>query len=54
MSVKQQDLMDLMLSKPFKFWCCSNSDHKLVTWSEEGTQATCDECGETSPITVKE
>lgn len=53
MREKQQDLMNLILSKPFKFWCCSNDDHKLVTWNEKGTQAKCDECGETSTIIDK-
>lgn len=53
MSEKQQGLKDLIFSKPFKFWCCSNSDHKLVTWNKKGTHATCDECGETSPTSEK-
>ena len=49
MSEQERNLMDLILSKPFKFWCCSNSAHKFVSWNENSTQATCDECGETSP-----
>jgi hypothetical protein len=48
MSELEVKLMDLILGKPFKFWCCSNSDHKFVSWNNNSTQATCDGCGETS------
>jgi ribosomal protein S27E len=37
-----------LITTPFKFWCCSNVKHKQVTWNSQGTQATCDECGEKS------
>lgn len=43
---KHKGLKELILSKPFKFWCCPNKEHKRVTW--DGDIATCDECDETS------
>ncbi len=42
--------MKKLLETPFKFWCCSNPEHKLVNWNQEGTQATCEECGAQSLI----
>ena len=48
------EFLSKLLNMPFKFWCCSNKEHKRVTWNEDGTQATCDECGETSPIVEEE
>ena len=44
------DFLNILFCKPFKFWCCSNKDHKRVTWNEVGDQATCDECGEKSLV----
>lgn len=42
--------MRKLLETPFKFWCCPNIEHKLVKWDEKGIQATCEECGEQSPV----
>lgn len=43
---EQQELMRKICSTPFKFWCCSNPEHKCVRW--DGDVAICEECGEKS------
>lgn len=51
--MNSQVFFDKLLSKPFKFWVCSNNSHGRVSWNEKGDQATCDECGEKSPVFEK-
>ncbi|WP_100913530.1 hypothetical protein [Pseudoalteromonas spongiae] len=46
------EFMKKIFEKDFRFWCCSNKEHREVEWIESKTQvqAQCKECGEKSPI----
>jgi ribosomal protein S27E len=43
-----RELWDILLNTPFVFWTCKHCTNQRVTWNQDHTVATCDNCGRKS------